>query len=206
MRATYSPSTCGMHHMSLRQGLRSFSARRRRTVSCDRLVWSVSLTIAPAQLERPAGTALWGAGTGGCHQQGFFLAREFAFRSGTRLFAQRPLQIAFHEASLGPVYGRAAHANAPGDFFVAGPDIGSQQNLCSLELAGCMLAAAKQRLEFGALDLVEFDPIAYIHACLLERGTHEQLNRMAGVSPSKTFTPKQGQYLAFIHLYMRLHR
>ncbi|HET6888334.1 MAG TPA: SOS response transcriptional repressor [Candidatus Udaeobacter sp.] len=38
-------------------------------------------------------------------------------------------------------------------------------------------------------------------------GTHEQLNRMAGVSPSaKTFTPKQGQYLAFIHLYTKLHR
>jgi Mn-dependent DtxR family transcriptional regulator len=30
---------------------------------------------------------------------------------------------------------------------------------------------------------------------------------MAGVShPAKTFTPKQGQYLAFIHLYNRLHR
>jgi hypothetical protein len=30
---------------------------------------------------------------------------------------------------------------------------------------------------------------------------------MAGVSPSaKTFTSKQGQYLAFIHLYTRLHR
>ena len=30
---------------------------------------------------------------------------------------------------------------------------------------------------------------------------------MAGVSHSaKTFTPKQGQYLAFIHLYTRLHR
>jgi repressor LexA len=39
------------------------------------------------------------------------------------------------------------------------------------------------------------------------RGTDEQLNRMAGVSrPAKTFTPKQGQYLAFIHLYTRLHR
>jgi hypothetical protein len=24
--------------------------------------------------------------------------------------------------------------------------------------------------------------------------------------PAKTFTPKQGQYLAFIHLYARLHR
>jgi len=30
---------------------------------------------------------------------------------------------------------------------------------------------------------------------------------MAGVSPSaKTFTSKQGQYLAFIQLYTRLHR
>ena len=30
---------------------------------------------------------------------------------------------------------------------------------------------------------------------------------MAGLSPpAKTFTHKQGQYLAFIHLYTRLHR
>ena len=30
---------------------------------------------------------------------------------------------------------------------------------------------------------------------------------MAGVGrPAKTVTPKQGQYLAFIHLYTRLHR
>jgi hypothetical protein len=30
---------------------------------------------------------------------------------------------------------------------------------------------------------------------------------MAGVSrPEKTFTPKQGQYLAYIYLYTRLHR
>jgi len=30
---------------------------------------------------------------------------------------------------------------------------------------------------------------------------------MSGVCRStKTFTPKQGQYLAFIHAYMRLHR
>src|SRR4029079_17971590 len=44
-------------------------------------------------------------------------------------------------------------------------------------------------------------------ACLRVRGTHQQLNRMADVSPSaKPFTPKQGQYLAFIHLYTRLHR
>jgi len=36
---------------------------------------------------------------------------------------------------------------------------------------------------------------------------NQQPNRMAAVSrPAKTFTPKQGQYLAFIHLYTRLNR
>jgi len=39
------------------------------------------------------------------------------------------------------------------------------------------------------------------------RGTDKQLNRMAGVShAARNFTPKQGQYLAFIHFYTRLHR
>ena len=71
-----------------------------------------------------------------------------------------------------------------------------------------MPASAQKRREFGALGLAELDPITYIHPCLLlVRGTDKQLNRMAGVSCSaKTFTPKQGQYLAFIHLYTRLHR
>ena len=70
-----------------------------------------------------------------------------------------------------------------------------------------MPAAAQKRFEFVALGLAQFNPIAYIHLCLLHRGTNEQLNRMAGVSPrAKTFTPKQGQYLAYIHLYTRLHR
>ena len=42
---------------------------------------------------------------------------------------------------------------------------------------------------------------------MLTGGTDEQLNRMAAMSPSaKTFTAKQGQYLAYIHLYTRLHR
>src|SRR5258708_7128886 len=68
MRATYSPSTFGMHHISLRHGLRPFSANRRRTVSPDRLSWSVSLTIAPAksssvQRARPSGGLAQAAAT-----------------------------------------------------------------------------------------------------------------------------------------------
>src|SRR5712691_10252806 len=71
-----------------------------------------------------------------------------------------------------------------------------------------MLAAAQKRRERPMLSLAEFNPIAYVHLCLLlVRGTDEQLNRMAGVSRSaKNFTPKQGQYLAFIYAYTRLHR
>jgi len=41
----------------------------------------------------------------------------------------------------------------------------------------------------------------------MPKGADEQLNRMTEVSPpEKTFTQKQGQYLAYIHLYTRLHR
>src|SRR5947209_13552082 len=152
MRATYSPSTCGMHHMSLRQGLRPFSARRRRTVSCDRLLCSVSLTIAPAsrssvQRARPSGGLAQAVAT----SRAFFLDREFAFRPGTRLVAQRPFQIALHEAALDPVHGRAAHADAPCDLLVIGPGVSGQQYLCSLELARRMLAAAEYGPEFRAL-------------------------------------------------------
>jgi hypothetical protein len=70
-----------------------------------------------------------------------------------------------------------------------------------------MLAAAQQRPEFGALDLAEFDPVAYIHG-VPPRSRHARTTESDGRRESygKTFTPKQGQYLAFIHLYIRLHR
>jgi DNA-binding MarR family transcriptional regulator len=95
-----------------------------------------------------------------------------------------------------------------GDIVIAGPRIAGQQNLRSLELARGVLTSAHKRGELGALGLAQFNPIAYIHLCLLFiRGTDEQLNRMADVSRAgKNFTAKQGQYLAFIHLYTRLHR
>jgi hypothetical protein len=52
-----------------------------------------------------------------------------------RLFAQRRLQIAEHEAPLGPVHGRAANADAACDLGVAGARIGGEQNLRPFELA-----------------------------------------------------------------------
>src|SRR3984893_12013951 len=193
MRATYSPSICGMHHLSLRHGLRSFSVSRRRTVSREMLSCSVSLTSSSANFQGPTGATLRWVGTGGRDQQGFLFARELAGRARTRLFTQRLFQIAHQEAPLGPVHGRPAHADADRDVLVAGARVGSQQNLRALELARRMLAAAQERREFAALGLAEFDAVAYIHMCLLAvRGTNERLNRMSGVwRPQKVSRPSR---------------
>src|SRR5882757_691096 len=157
MRATYSPSTRGMHHISLRQGLRPFSANRRRTVSPDRLSWPVSLTMASAssssvQRARPSGGFAQAVAT----SKASFLAGELALGAWTRLLAQRPLQIAFHEAPLGPVHGRAAHRYRAHNHFIAVAGIGRQQYLGALELAGGPFAFAQHRGEFTAFGLAQF--------------------------------------------------
>ena len=79
MRATYSASTSGMHHMSLCQGLRWFSAKRRRTVSTRETVMVGQLDHrASQQLQRPAGAAFGRARTGGGDEEGFFVAGQLA--------------------------------------------------------------------------------------------------------------------------------
>src|ERR1700730_15901364 len=59
-------------------------------------------------------------------------AGELALRPRTRFLAQRPFQIAFHEAPLGPVYRRAAYRHRARNLFVAAAGIGRQQYLGSL--------------------------------------------------------------------------
>src|SRR4030081_1172209 len=159
------------------------------------------------QLQGPTGATLRWVGTGGRDQQGFLFARELAGRARTRLFTQRLFQIAHQEAALGPVHGRPAHADADRDVLVAGARVGSQQNLRALELARRMLAAAQERREFAALGLAEFDAVAY--SSVPPRGSRHK--RTAGsdvrrMAPAKSFTPKQGQYLAFIYAYNRSWR
>src|SRR5262249_33285660 len=154
--------------MSLRHGLRWFSARRRRTVSRDRLSCGVSLTSACAssssvQRARPAG----GLEQVGRHQQGFFLAGELALCPGTGLFAQCPLQVALNEAPLGPVHRGPANPNTHGDILIADPRVRGQQDLCSLELPRRLLAPAQRRLKLGTFVLGQIDTIAYIHLSLL---------------------------------------
>src|SRR6202045_3746331 len=125
------------------------------------------------QLQGPSGPTLRMIRAGRRHQQGFFLAGELALRPGTRLFAQRPLQIAFHEAPLGPIHGGTAHRHRAGNFVIAAAGVGRQQYLGSLELAGSMLAPAQHHGEFVAFGLAQFDSITYIHLDLLVGGPDE---------------------------------
>ena len=122
------------------------------------------------KLQCPAGASLGRTCAGRCHQQRSLLAGELARSAWTRLLAQRPLQIAFHEAPLGPVHGGTAHRYRAGNFLVAAAGIGRQQDLGALELAGGPFAIAQHRGEFTAFGLAQFDPITYIHLDLLVGG------------------------------------
>src|SRR4029453_4164079 len=135
-----------MHHMPLRQGLRSFSANRRRTVSREiPVVLGEAYQLTRQQLQGPTCAALRGFRTGGGDQQGFLFARELTACSWARPFAERRLEVAEHEALLGSVDGRAANAHAGCDVVVAGPRVGGEQNLCSFKLARCVLSSAQKR-------------------------------------------------------------
>ena len=115
------------------------------------------------QLQRPTGAACGRGRAGRRHQQGFLFTGELAVHSRARLFGERRLQIAEHEAALCPVHGGPAHANVPRNLLLAGSGVGCQQYLRALELARRMLAAAHKCREFSALGLAEFNPVAYIH-------------------------------------------
>ena len=116
------------------------------------------------QRQRPSFAAGGRLGACGRHQQGLLLAGQLALSARTRLLAQGPLQIAFHEAALGPADGGEADTHGPDNLLVAAASIGRQQNLRPLKLAGGVLAAAEHRRQFVALGLAQFDPITYIHA------------------------------------------
>jgi hypothetical protein len=100
-------------------------------------------------------------------------AGELAGRPGTLLFAQRPLQIAFHEAPFSPVHGGASHRDGAGDLVIAAAGVGRQQYLGSLELTDGMLAPAQHHGELVALGSAQFDSITYIHLGLPVGGPNE---------------------------------
>lgn len=112
------------------------------------------------QFQGPAGTARRRTGTGGGHQQGFFLARQLALRACAWLFAERRLQTHLHEAALGAIDSGAADHHRRGNGLVTQARVDGEQDLRPLELASRLLAACQHRCEFIAFGLVEIDTIA----------------------------------------------
>ena len=134
------------------------------------------------------------------------LAGELALRSRTRILAQRPFQIAFHEASLGPIHGGTAHCHRAGNLVIATAGIDRQQYLGSLELAGGSLAFAQHRGEFTAFGLAQFDPITYIYLGLLvgepDESTNESKIRRRS-QPQRSKLHRKARPVSGI--YLRIH-
>src|SRR5215208_5344975 len=87
-------------------------------------------------------------------------------------------ESALHEVALGPVDGGAPYTEALGNGLVRHPGVGRQQDLSSLELAGCMLATAEQRPKLRTLGFAQLDPITYVHFASPSR--EAQMNRSCG--------------------------
>src|ERR1700675_3975439 len=160
MRATYSPSTRGMHHISLRQGLRPFSASRRRTVSPDRLSCPVSLTMASAssssvQRARPSGGFAQAVATG--KASSLPVSLRSAPGRGSSLSARSRLPCTKRRLVRYTV--EPPHRHCARNLFVAAAGIGRQQYLGALEFAGGSFALAQHRGEITAFGLALFDPI-----------------------------------------------
>src|SRR6266511_4302665 len=197
-----------MHHMSLRHGFRSFSAKRRRTVSRERLTCSVRLTIAPAnsssvQRARPCGGLEQAVATSRASSLPESLrpapGRGCSLSAASRLPSTKRCLVRYTVEPPTATLVAISSSLAPA---WAASKICARLSLRAACLPPLTIAVSSAR-SVGLRN-----PIANIHPCLLcIRGTDEQLNRMADVSrAAKSFTPKQGQYLAFIHLYTRLHR
>jgi len=130
------------------------------------------------QLQGPAGPTLGRVRAGRRHQQGLLLARELACRTGARLLGQRQFQVAFHKAPLGAIHGGAADHHPGGDLRIADTGVGRQQDLCSFEPAGRVLAATQKRRQLVTLRLAQVDAVSYVHQNLhVERSSDESDRR-----------------------------
>src|SRR6266567_6445482 len=205
MRATYSPSTFGMHHMSWRQGLSLFSHNRRRTVSYDRLSCSVSLTVSSASSSsvhraRPSGGLAQAVATS--RASSLPVSLRSAPGRGSSLSARSRLP------PLGPVHGGTAHRYRAGNLFIAAAGIGRQQDLGALEFAGGSFAFAQHRGELTAFGLAQFDPITYIHLDLLVGGPDESTNESKirrRAQPQHSRLHRKARSVPGLHLHLRAH-
>src|SRR6516225_9216774 len=161
MRATYSASTLGMHHISFCQGFEMVLCQAAADGLPRQAIMIGELDHgAGQQLQRPAGASCRRARTGGGDEESLLVGGQLAIGAGARLLAQGGFEIAFNEVALGPVDSRTADSDSCGNVVVAEAAVGSEQDLGSFELAGGVLAAADERSEFGALGFSQLDVVA----------------------------------------------
>src|SRR3954452_23291304 len=203
MRATYSPSTCGMHHMSRRHGLRSSSARRRRTVSRDTAAWSVSRTLSPAsrssvQRLRPAGGLEQAAATSSAVAFPDSLraapGRGSSLRAASRLPSTKRRLVRYTVEP--PTETTRAISSSPT------PASAASRICARLILRAACLPPPSIAVSW-ARSAHRVPPCSVCSSPVppLSRTT---MNRAAESAPE--FTQKQGQYLAFISAYTLVNR
>src|SRR4029434_5886104 len=87
-------------------------------------------------------------------------------------------------------------------------DIGRQQYLGALELAGGPFALAQHRGEFTAFGLAQFDPITYIHPDLLVGGPDESTNESKirrRPQPQRSRLHRKARPVPGFHLHLLAH-
>src|SRR6202795_3034787 len=209
MRATYSPSTFGMHHMSLRQGLRSFSARRRRTVSCDRLLCSVRLTIAPAnsssvQRAQPSGGLAQAVATSKASSLPVSLrsapGRGSSLSARSRLPSTKRRLVRYTVEPPTATVRAISSSLQPAS---AASNIWARLSLRAARLPLLNIAVSSPRSVWR----IRPDNLHSSRPSLLEDRTNRQMNRKSGTARSlsaQSFTEKQRQYPAFSYTYSHI--
>ena len=99
------------------------------------------------QLQRPAGTARRGLGTGRRHQQCLLFSRKLPHPSRARLFAQGSLQIPLHKSPARSIYRRNACSQSLRNAGLAVACIRRQQNLRTLQAPNRLLASPDHLLQ-----------------------------------------------------------
>jgi hypothetical protein len=185
IRATYSPSTFGMHHIFSRHGLSTISLSRRRIVSVETVSCAVSRTISSARScnvhrARPEGGA----------EQVTAINRDSSVTSSFRCAPGRGASLSarssvLDEALLHPIHGRRSDGDVPRDFLVRRALVSRQQDLRSLQPAGGSRSAEDHRNELNSLGRVESYAIPDVHGGSFS----EPLIKSAAVRPAPSSQP-----------------
>src|SRR5882724_1063202 len=210
MRATYSPSTRGMHHMSLRHGLRSFSDNRRRTVSPDRLSCLVSWTIASAkrssvQRARPSGGLAQAVATSRASSLPVSLrsapGRGSSLSARFRLPSTKRRLVRYTVEPLTATVRAISSSLQPAS---VASNIWARLSLRAVRLPPRNIAVSSQRSAwFSSTRYRTFISASFSEAS----GTNRRMSQKSGAMRREPrFTEKQGQYLAFIYSYSHMFR